>query len=396
MAYSVIARAIRFTILGTFFARVAGIRRVKSEALEPTACDPSPLSQTSVPQIQLSSPRLSEEYQPNLEVRELRTQQIKASETLAPDETVEVLSATEILATLDAEGKLEGLPFMPEMLRYCGGRFRVFKRADSTCSRGQPRRLSSTVHLNDLRCAGSSHGDCDAACLLLWKEAWLRRLTESSHRSVSAANGSSSLSFPELPAGNDAAAYAYLARFTRGPNNTVVCQATGIREASSPLQLGSFPVYCANCARGVLSRKLGTKDLHTLATYLWGKAILFAFTRWTRAPWNAGKFRKTPSEKLDLHPGESVQVRSLTEILRTLDRNGCNRGMEFKAEMFQFCGKKFRVLSRMRRRVDEHTNQMREFHNECIILDSVYCRGQRSFCARSNYHYWREIWLQRC
>ena len=141
---------------------------------------------------------------------------------------------------------------------------------------------------------------------------------------------------------------------------------------------------------------MGIKDLHTLTTYLWGKAILFAFTRWARAPWNAGKFRKTPSEKLDLHPGESVQVRSVTEILRTLDRNACNKGMEFKAEMFQFCEKKFRVLSRMHRRVDEHTNQMREFHNECIILDSVYCHGQRSFCARSNYHYWREIWLQRC
>lgn len=123
MAYSVIARAIRFTILGTFFARVAGIRRVKSEALEPTACDPSPLSQTSVPQIQLSSPRLSEEYQPNLEVRELRTQQIKASETLAPDETVEVLSATEILATLDAEGSLRVSPLCPRCFAIVAGAF---------------------------------------------------------------------------------------------------------------------------------------------------------------------------------------------------------------------------------------------------------------------------------
>jgi hypothetical protein len=65
-----------------------------------------------------------------------------------------------------------------------------------------------------------------------------------------------------------------------------------------------------------------------------------------QGPWNAGKFRKSLAEKLDLHPGEPVQVRSVTEILRTFDRNDCDRGMKFKAEMFRFCGRKFRVLSR--------------------------------------------------
>ncbi|MGH7917465.1 MAG: hypothetical protein ACREQE_08350 [Candidatus Binataceae bacterium] len=98
---------------------------------------------------------------------------------------------------------------------------------------------------------------------------------------------------------------------------------------------------------------------------------------------------------MDLQPGESVRVRGRLEILRTLDRRGCNKGMEFKPEMFQFCGRTFRVLSRMPRRIDEQSSQMREFRNECIILDGVYCAGQRSFCARSNYHYWRETWLRR-
>jgi hypothetical protein len=70
--------------------------------------------------------------------------------------------------------------------------------------------------------------------------------------------------------------------------------------------------------------------------------------------------------------------------------------MEFKAEMFQFCGSKFPVLGRMERRIDERTGIMREFRNECILLAGVHCHGQRSFCARGNYHYWREIWLRRC
>src|SRR5205823_5514963 len=46
---------------------------------------------------------------------------------------VEVKSAEEILATLDEQGRLDGLPFMPEMLQYCGKRLQVFKSAHKSC-----------------------------------------------------------------------------------------------------------------------------------------------------------------------------------------------------------------------------------------------------------------------
>ena len=39
---------------------------------------------------------------------------------LKPGELVRVRSASEIFATLDETGALDGLPFMPEMLKYCG------------------------------------------------------------------------------------------------------------------------------------------------------------------------------------------------------------------------------------------------------------------------------------
>src|SRR5262245_21844473 len=45
----------------------------------------------------------------------------------------EVRSAGEILATLDAQGEMAGLPFMPEMAAHCGRRFRVDRRADRIC-----------------------------------------------------------------------------------------------------------------------------------------------------------------------------------------------------------------------------------------------------------------------
>src|SRR5690606_21255463 len=63
---------------------------------------------------------------------------------------VEVRSAAEILATLDLAGDLEHLPFMPEMLRFAGRRFRIESVAHKTCdtvNRTGGRRLTNTVHL---------------------------------------------------------------------------------------------------------------------------------------------------------------------------------------------------------------------------------------------------------
>ncbi len=88
---------------------------------------------------------------------------------------VEVKGAAEILATLDADGKLDGLLFMPEMARYCGQRLRVFRRATKTCIEGLGlRRMEGAVLLEGLRCDGSAHEGCQRACLLFWKEAWLK------------------------------------------------------------------------------------------------------------------------------------------------------------------------------------------------------------------------------
>ncbi len=51
---------------------------------------------------------------------------------LRAGDLVEVRSEDEILRTLDSRGTLDSLPFMPEMLPFCGKRFRVSKRADVT------------------------------------------------------------------------------------------------------------------------------------------------------------------------------------------------------------------------------------------------------------------------
>jgi hypothetical protein len=100
-------------------------------------------------------------------------------------ELVKVRSDVEILATLDERAELESLPFMPEMLQFCGWRFRVDKLTVKLCdtmgSTGMYR-MRNAVHLEGVRCDGQAHGGgCQAGCLVYWKEAWLRRVRADGH-----------------------------------------------------------------------------------------------------------------------------------------------------------------------------------------------------------------------
>ena len=52
---------------------------------------------------------------------------ILSARGLCVGDLVEVRSADEIIATLDERGELENLPFMPEMLKFCGQRLTVDK-----------------------------------------------------------------------------------------------------------------------------------------------------------------------------------------------------------------------------------------------------------------------------
>src|SRR5262245_339295 len=82
---------------------------------------------------------------------------------------VEVRSKDEILRTLDVRGRLDEMPFMPEMFAYCGRRFRVVSSAHKTCdtiSGTGGRRLPNAVHLDDVRCGGQAHDGCEAKCLI--------------------------------------------------------------------------------------------------------------------------------------------------------------------------------------------------------------------------------------
>ena len=55
------------------------------------------------------------------------------ADRLRAGDWVEVRSKDEILQTLDKNGRLDEMPFMPQMFQYCGMRFKVRKRAHKTC-----------------------------------------------------------------------------------------------------------------------------------------------------------------------------------------------------------------------------------------------------------------------
>src|SRR5262249_55914965 len=100
-------------------------------------------------------------------------------------EWVEVLPWGEIEKTLDADGTCDGLPFMPEMMDFCGGRFRVHRYAENVCAEISSGRFGERtflkkdiVLLDGLRCSGQNHDGCERLCLLFWKECWLRKAAD--------------------------------------------------------------------------------------------------------------------------------------------------------------------------------------------------------------------------
>ena len=110
-----------------------------------------------------------------------------------------------------------------------------------------------------------------------------------------------------------------------------------------------------------------------------------------------GQQNRTPTESLNLQPGEIVRVKTSMEIAATLDAKGKNRGLAFSVEMLPFCNRTFRVLNRLERTIHEPTRKLIHLDNT-VILDGVICdccHILRGGCPRETYHFWREIWLER-
>ena len=345
---------------------------------------------------------------------------MKASSRHSAGDWVEVRSKEEILKTLDAKGQLDSLPFMPEMFNHCGRRFRVFKRAHKTCdtvNKTGGRKMLNTVHLDRVRCDGKAHGGCQAGCLVFWKDDWLKSVPEPS--SPVAISPSQELREVDGQASGCREEDVWAATNVRASENAAdsiyVCQATQVPAATELLPWWNTRQYIEDLASGNVALGqmacgfiyMGYRGLINSGIGL-GRPLRWFYDRFQRLrggvpyPRKRGRIpagKRTPSGELNLQSGEWVRVKSYEEILATLDANNRNRGLYFDAEMVPYCGRSFRVLTRVNKILDEKTGKMTEFKKPCIILEGVACESRysecRLFCPRRIYSYWREIWLER-
>lgn len=328
---------------------------------------------------------------------------------LRAGEWVVVRSKEEILATLDREGRMDGLPFQPEMFALCGQRLKVYKTAHKTCDssvhKTGGRRMYDTVHLEGGRCDGALHDGCQADCVFFWKEAWLKR-ADSEHA-------------PATPASVANCTESDVVRAVHAPGSdprdpTWVCQTTAIFEASEPLHWWDIRQYVRDVTSGNHSTwhmiKLIMRSAYRklVGLGLGYRLLVGAYNRFQQVrggepfPEMVGRIPEgspTPAESLGLKAGEWIEVRSKDEIAATITPGGVNRGMRFDVEMLKYTGKRYRVQRIVETIIHEKNGKMTRMKTPCIQLENVFCRAEctetRLGCPRASSTYWREIWLRR-
>ena len=302
---------------------------------------------------------------------------------LRPGDLVEVKAPDEILQTLDADGALDHLPFMPEMVELCGKRFPVSRRVMKTCYTGlnlydTMRRFRSddVVTLDGVRCSGAAHDGCQKACLIFWREAWLRNVEPAAVQSKVDPDGRERLR-------------ARLKTST-GPQ-TYFCQASELLNATMDVSRREQLRTCVGEVRAGNRTILGMA--HGIAIWLYWKIrrrLLGEYARGTSTT-------STPVTGLNLKAGEWVEVKPMASIRETLNEAGYNRGLYFTPDMRQLCGGQHRVAGRIDKIIVDGTGEMRQLRNTVRLEGSVCgCDDLKlGGCSRCEVSYWREIWLRR-
>jgi len=299
---------------------------------------------------------------------------------LRPGDLVEVKAADEILQTLDQDGTLERLPFMPEMVEFCGRSFRVARRVIKTCAYGTYSTMlafdtDDVVILDGLRCSGADHDGCPKACVIFWREAWLRKVADASVQPGSDSKGNEQLR---------------VRLKTKSSPKIYFCQASELLKAAHEL---SHRERFVKCIDEVRSGNCGLLQIaHRIAIWLFWRirrALLGAYGK--------GANKTTPAESLNLQPGELVEIKSMGSITATLNETAHNRGLWFSPDQRLLCGQQRRVVKRIEKLIVDGTGEMRQLHNTVYLEGSMCGCSHVAFggCPRDEFVYWREAWLRR-
>ena len=113
-------------------------------------------------------------------------------------------------------------------------------------------------------------------------------------------------------------------------------------------------------------------------------------TPWGPKIWRTVAFHDRPIV------GERVRIRSLVEILRTLDALGCVDGLPFMSEMEKYCGQSARVFRSVDKIYDYGgAKNLRRLTN-AVLLTGLRCDGEHhGGCQAGCYLIWKTDWLVR-
>jgi hypothetical protein len=298
---------------------------------------------------------------------------------LRPGDLVDVMTPDEILQTLDSEGTLDQMPFMPEMVQYCAKRFHVSRRIDKTCFYGavstmREFRGDDVVTLDGLRCSGADHDGCQKACMIFWREAWLRKVQDN---------------HPVQRVESDSIARLRARLKTSTGPNTYFCQASQLWLATNHLPQWKRVLKCFSTVRA------GNCTVWEMAERIsvW---LFWRIRRMFRGQYARGNRKSTPAGSLNLHSGELVEVQPMEKITETTNARGYNRGLSFSPGMRLLCEQQRCVERKLEKIIVDGTGEMRQLH-DTVYLEGSYCSCAHvalGGCPRGEFAYWREIWLR--
>ena len=309
---------------------------------------------------------------------------------------VRVNSAKQILQTLDANGRCDGLPFMPQMAAYCGQRLMVTRWVNNVCvQEGDGMyfgNLSDAVLLNTERCDGEAQGGCQFACPLTWRTQWLSEADDENISQTCAAQNE------QCTEEDPIAVSALIERATQGirsnqisgnsqpDSNRICCQSTELHQIAPPRSKSDLAQYSDE-------KNLNRVSATSIATSFCGGMLARIKGQQNGL---AGTLKRTPRQDLDLQSGDRVRVKDRDQIVATLDYGGKNRGLWFDPVMLRYCGRELKVTKRVTRIVNEKSGELMQLKSPSIVLEDLHCQpADRRFCSRLLHLFWREIWLER-
>jgi len=211
--------------------------------------------------------------------------------------------------------------------------------------------------------------------MIFWKEAWLRRVDDAEETVRVEQQDALSILESRLK--------------TRAQGDVFICQSSRLERATEHIPpVDRVMVSVTEIRNG--NRKVFEVLGMFVRTAFWKMRGKLLGTH------PKGTLGKTPTEAVNLQPGDWVEVKSYEEIYTTLDARGRNRGMKFDLDMRFFCGERHRVSRRLDRMIREDTGEMLHPQNT-VLLDGVNCQCifATGGCPRAEAFYWREIWLKR-